>query len=92
VYYFENGKDSPLVFLGSADWMPRNFFNRVEAIFPIENLSLAQRVIEALDGYLGDNEYANLLKSTGTFSLASRRKGQKLFSIQTALSSKANSD
>lgn len=92
VYYFENGKDSPLVFLGSADWMPRNFFNRVEAIFPIENLSLAQRVIETLDGYLGDNEYANLLKSTGTFSLASRRKGQKLFSIQTALSSKANSD
>jgi polyphosphate kinase len=92
VYYFENGKDSPLVFLGSADWMPRNFFNRVEAIFPIENLSLAQRVIEALDGYLGDNEYASLLKSTGTFSLASRRTGQKLFSIQTALSSRANSD
>jgi polyphosphate kinase len=91
VYYFENGKDSPLVFLGSADWMPRNFFNRVEAIFPIENLSLAQRVIEALHGYLGDNEYANLLKPNGTYSLASRRTGQKPFSIQTALS-RANSD
>ncbi len=91
VYYFENGKGSPLVFLGSADWMPRNFFNRVEAIFPIENLSLAQRVIDALHGYLGDNEYANLLKPNGTFSLASRRTGQKPFSIQTALS-RANSD
>ena len=86
VYYFENGKDSPLVFLGSADWMPRNFFNRVEAIFPIENTVLAQRVIETLYGYLDDNEYANLLKSTGTFAPVRRRPSQKPFSIQTALS------
>jgi polyphosphate kinase len=72
--------------------MPRNFFNRVEAIFPIENPALAQRVIEALHGYLDDNEYANLLKSTGSYGLASCRTGQKPFSIQTALSSRANSD
>jgi polyphosphate kinase len=92
VYYFENGKDIPLVFLGSADWMPRNFFNRVEAIFPIENTVLAQRVIETLYGYLDDNEYANLLKSTGTFVPVRRRPSQKPFSIQTALSKHKSSD
>ena len=92
VYYFENGKDSPHVYLGSADWMPRNFFNRVEAIFPIENAALAHRVVEALYGYLEDNEYANLLKANGGYALASCRTGQKPFSIQTALSSKADSD
>jgi polyphosphate kinase len=72
--------------------MPRNFFNRVEAIFPIENTALAQRVIDTLYGYLEDNEYANLLKSTGAFALVRRRPSQKPFSIQTALSRHENAD
>ena len=35
-FYFENGGD-PDVLLGSADWMPRNFFRRIEVMFPVED-------------------------------------------------------
>ena len=33
IYYFENGCQ-PEVFIGSADWMPRNFFRRIEVAVP----------------------------------------------------------
>ena len=92
VYHFQNAPRHQRTYLGSPDWMPRNFFNRVEAIFPIENVALAQRVIDTLYGYLEDNEYANLLKATGSYALASCRTGQKSFSIQTALSRHENAD
>src|SRR5690606_8338854 len=36
ILYFENAS-SPRVFIGSADWMPRNFFKRIEVMFPIED-------------------------------------------------------
>ena len=39
IYYFGNG-GKPLVYLGSADWMPRNFDRRVEVVFPVEDEAL----------------------------------------------------
>ena len=45
ITYFQNG-DKPEMFLGSADWMPRNFRRRVEIMFPIEDGNLRERVIE----------------------------------------------
>src|SRR5438034_5590278 len=39
IYYFENAGD-PLVYVSSADWMPRNFFRRIEVAFPIETPAL----------------------------------------------------
>src|SRR5262249_5240261 len=45
ITYFQNG-DDPEVFLGSADWMPRNFRRRVEIMFPIEDPQLKRRVID----------------------------------------------
>jgi polyphosphate kinase len=49
IYYFENGGD-PLVYAGSADWMPRNFYSRVEAVFPIEDPELKDRVVHEILG------------------------------------------
>ncbi len=43
VFYFENA-GQPDIFLGSADWMPRNFFRRIEAVFPIEDPALRRRI------------------------------------------------
>ncbi|MGV6816219.1 MAG: polyphosphate kinase 1 [Thiotrichales bacterium] len=67
VFYFENSGESEL-YCSSADWMPRNFFRRIETCFPIENPILKQRVIrETLDAYFADNQQAWQLKSDGSY-------------------------
>ena len=67
VFYFENGGD-PLVYLSSADWMGRNFFNRVEVCVPIEDKRLKRRVIdESFTLYLVDNANAWTLQPDGTY-------------------------
>ena len=52
-FYFENGGE-PLVYLASADWMGRNFFNRVETFFPVEDEALRSAVVKDLELYLAD--------------------------------------
>src|SRR5881296_3507874 len=47
IYYFENAGQRE-VFLSSADWMPRNFFRRVELAFPIENPALRDEIIDGV--------------------------------------------
>jgi polyphosphate kinase len=54
VYRFENA-GSPEIYLGSADWTARNFFRRVETIWPVEDPSLRDQVEEVLDIYWKDN-------------------------------------
>ena len=67
IYYFENGGD-PEVYLGSADWMPRNLHERVEVLFPLKNPLLRDRVIhEILAAYLADNLKARFLQKDGRY-------------------------
>jgi polyphosphate kinase len=62
IYYFENACQ-PQVFVTSADWLPRNFFRRIELAFPIEDGVLRERVIhEILAVSLGDNTKARFLQ------------------------------
>ena len=68
-YFFNDGEE--MVFLSSADWMPRNLNRRVELLFPIEDEDNRQRIIDTLHIYLRDNVLARLLKSDGTYMLAS---------------------
>jgi polyphosphate kinase len=71
LFYFENG-GRPELWAGSADWMPRNFIRRIEAVFPIENPRLRRRMKEELLGIpLADNVKAWLLKSNGTYERVS---------------------
>ena len=44
IFYFENACQ-PEIFIGSADWMPRNFFRRIEVVFPVEDGNLRERII-----------------------------------------------
>src|SRR5437899_8898500 len=44
IFYFENAVQ-PKVFLSSADWMPRNFYRRIDLAFPVENSALRDRII-----------------------------------------------
>ncbi len=54
VYRFENG-GQPETYLASADWMPRNFFRRVETCFPLEDPGIREKVDGILDVYWRDN-------------------------------------
>jgi len=70
VFYFNNDGAED-VYLASADWMPRNFFRRVEVCFPVFDAKLKRRVInEGLTPYLQDNVQAWLMQSDGTYVLA----------------------
>jgi polyphosphate kinase len=67
LFYFENG-GRPEVWAGSADWMPRNFFRRIEAVFPIEDAGLRRRFKEELLGIpLADNVKAWMLQADGSY-------------------------
>ena len=67
IFYFENG-GNPEVFLASADWMPRNFWRRIETAFPIEDPALQARIVgEILPAVLGDNTKARDLLPDGTY-------------------------
>jgi len=88
VFYFENGGD-PEVFLSSADWMPRNFFRRVEVAFPVRDPELRDRVAEeSLFNYLRDNATAWVLQPDGSYTRTRPADGQEVFSAQDFLSAK----
>jgi polyphosphate kinase len=82
VFYFENAGE-PLVYCGSADWMPRNFFRRVETVFPVEDPDLRRRIAaEILPMELRDNEDARELQPDGTYTPPTRAAGEPPFSAQ----------
>jgi polyphosphate kinase len=67
IYCFENGGE-PEVYLGSADWMPRNLHERVEVMFPLKNPLLRDRVRhEILAAYLADNIKTRFLQRDGRY-------------------------
>jgi polyphosphate kinase len=69
IYYFENGGE-PEIFLGSPDWMPRNFFRRIEAVFPVEDRRLRERVKnQVLGTCLADNVKSWQLRADATYAL-----------------------
>jgi polyphosphate kinase len=74
IFYFENAAQ-PEVFLSSADWMPRNFFRRIEVAFPIEDGVLRDRIInELLAAILADNVKARQLQADGSYVIPPRAR------------------
>jgi polyphosphate kinase len=67
IYYFENS-GQPEIYLGSADWMPRNLYERVEVLFPLKDAGIRERVTtEILGVYLSDTRKSRLLRSNGEY-------------------------
>ena len=67
IYYFANGGDDE-IYIGSADWMPRNLYERVEVLVPLRDELLRERVHrEILDAYLADNRKARVLLKDATY-------------------------
>jgi len=77
IFYFANGGQEE-VYTGSADWMPRNLYERVEVIFPIKDVLLRERVRqEILEVYLADNLKSRLLQKDGAYVRAWQVQGKR---------------
>lgn len=87
IFAFENG-GNPKIYMGSADWMPRNLDRRVELVFPIEGEELRKRAFEILEIMLADNVNTRIMQPDTNYLLVSRR-GKAAINCQTLFASKA---
>ena len=72
-YFHADGEEK--VYLGSADWMERNFFRRIEVVFPVLDPKLKRRVIkEGLRLYLHDNCQSWEMDSSGKYGVSQTRR------------------
>ncbi len=85
IYYFKNA-GNPMIYLGSADLMPRNLDRRVEVLFPVEEQRLVNKIKnEILPIYLEDNTKAWRMKSNGNYERLKPGANQKPVSVQAWL-------
>ncbi|NJN30744.1 MAG: polyphosphate kinase 1 [Synechococcales cyanobacterium RM1_1_8] len=76
IFYFDND-GAPEVFIGSADWMPRNLNRRVEAVVPVEDPGLIQDLEEILAIMLADNRQAWDLQPDGEYIQRQRAENER---------------
>ena len=72
IFKFENS-GNPKIYMGSADWMPRNLDRRIELVFPVEDEELKQRGFQILDTLLSDNTNARMMQPDTSYQHVSRR-------------------
>ena len=72
IFYFQNGGTEE-IYMGSADWMPRNLDRRVEIVFPVEDEKIKKEIEHVLDLEFRDNVKAHLLKPDGTYEKQDKR-------------------
>ena len=61
------------MYMGSADWMPRNLDRRVEIVFPVLDEKLKEKAIHILQVQLDDNVKAHVLQPDGSYAKIDRR-------------------
>lgn len=82
IIYFENAC-KPAIFVGSADWMPRNLYRRVEVLFPILDGRIREQIIAGiLEPTLRDNVKARVLEMDGVYRRNTPKPVKKRFSSQ----------
>ncbi|HKE31002.1 MAG TPA: polyphosphate kinase 1, partial [Candidatus Angelobacter sp.] len=85
IFYFLNGGNEEM-YVSSADWMPRNLYERVEVLCPVTDHNLKLRLKdEILAAYMADNMKSRFLDRNGRYVRLPRRKDQLAFSAQDFL-------
>lgn len=86
IFHFANGGNDE-IYIGSADWMPRNLFERCEVVFPVRDAAARARLHdEILPAYLADTVKARIQQSDGGYQRASKLyKDAPAFSSQKFL-------
>jgi len=67
IYSFERAGEEERVFMGSADLMPRNLYNRVELVTPILDGRIRREMLDVLERCLADNTNAWVLGQDGNW-------------------------
>ena len=80
IFDFCNGGNDE-IYMGSADWMPRNLDRRVEIVFPVEDEEIRQELLHILELEFADNVKAHILQPDGTYEKQDKR-GKTLINSQ----------
>ena len=72
IFYFENAGESE-IYMGSADWMPRNLDRRVEIVFPVIDEELQKKALHVLEVELEDTVKARVLLANGNYERVDKR-------------------
>jgi polyphosphate kinase len=69
IFYFQSAHlPKARLYAGSADWMARNFYRRIEVVFPIEDETIRDRILnQILATYLADNTQSTQLRASGAY-------------------------
>ncbi|NBH15327.1 RNA degradosome polyphosphate kinase [Lachnospiraceae bacterium] len=89
IFWFHNDGQEE-IYMGSADWMPRNLDRRVEIMFPVEDEGLMNQVRHVLETQLADNTKAHILRPDGRYEKVDKR-GKKLVNSQEQFCEEAKS-
>jgi polyphosphate kinase len=86
IFHFANGGNDE-IYVGSADWMPRNLFERCEVVFPVRDSAVIARIHdEILPAYLADTVKARIQQPDGSYIRAAKLlKDAAAFSSQEFL-------
>jgi polyphosphate kinase len=82
IFYFANAPSERRVYLGSADLMRRNLYNRVEVVFPLLDERLQQQALDTLATSLADTAQAWELNTDGSYTRLAPTAGERAFSSQ----------
>ena len=83
IYHFACEGEPPIVYLASADWMPRNFIRRVELAFPILDPELCDEIVdEVLPRFLNDHVKARELQADGSYIRLRGKEGEPRLQAQ----------
>ncbi|MFZ2958232.1 MAG: polyphosphate kinase 1 [Candidatus Ozemobacteraceae bacterium] len=88
IAYFHHGGDG-LLFMSSADWMPRNLDRRIELLVPVEQSPCRERLLEFLESTFHDTVQAWQLLSDGTYQRLEPARGEKPMRSQDFMYKKA---
>jgi polyphosphate kinase len=82
IFYFQNAPAAKRLYLGSADMMRRNLYNRVEVVFPVLESELQKCVMRVLATYLQDNQLAWQMMPDGSYDKVVPQPGEELLNCQ----------
>ena len=82
IYYFKNTGANPHILMGSADWMPRNFFRRIEQVFPVEDKRFRKKIMDILKLQLRDTIQAKTLRPNGHYISPSKTRAKNPINAQ----------
>lgn len=92
IYYFQNAPQDEQIYLGSADIMRRNIYNRVEVMFPILDPRIQQKVLSICSVSLADNHNAWELDADGVYHKLVPAAGEAIYDSQQIFMEKAAAD